>query len=99
MATSRQRWVVHLLSSVGFSFIALSALQIFDTPVPASAAPHPDETRAATETPRLAAPSVLRERSKPRKKGDSTVTREEPSPAFLVSPRPPGINILKRSAQ
>jgi hypothetical protein len=99
MTTSRQRWVVHLLSSVGFSFIVLSALQIIAATVPASAAPHADETRAATEAPRLAAPSVLRERSKPRKKGDSTVTRGEPSPMFLVSPRPPGMNIVKRAAQ
>jgi hypothetical protein len=69
MTKSRHGWVTHLLSSVGFSIIAISALQIVATPVPAGAAPPPDQARAATEGPRLAAPSLLRERAKTTEEG------------------------------
>jgi hypothetical protein len=96
MTTSRQWSLAHLLSSGGFSFIAIAVLQIIAVPVPASAHSPRDQAQAVAEAPRFAAPSVLRERSKPRKKGDPTATRGEPSPMFLVSPRPPGMNIAKR---
>ena len=109
MKRSSCRWLAHLRSPMRFSIIALSAVQIIATPLPASAASAPGraETFGAEAAGKAGighcrdrsssdVPSVVRERPKPPKKGDIMIKMGGQAPILSQSPR---ISIPKRSAK
>lgn len=109
MNMSSYRWLAHLLSPARVSIIAISALQIIATPLPASAASAPGQAetlraeaagkagiRHCRDRSQSGVPSVVREHPKPPKKGDIMIKMGGQAPILSQSPR---LSIPKRSAK
>lgn len=109
MKRSLCRWLAHPRSPMTFSIIALTASQIIVAPASASAASAPSQTETlgakaagkagighCRDRSQSAVPSVVREHTKPPKKGDIMIKMGGQAPINSQSPR---INLPKRSAK